>query len=148
MSEANKSLCVRVKKKEVVTAVLPIQHHCLPLSNLDLLLPPVDVGVFFCYSKPILTLTQLVPATLAGTLKKGLAKALVSFYPFAGEVVANSAGEPELLCNNRGVDFVEADADVDLTSLNLYNPDLSIEGNLVPTKKHGVLAVQVTLIHF
>jgi hypothetical protein len=131
---------VSVSKREVVAAVLPLQGHWLPLSNLDLLLPPVDVGVFFCYKKNQHNLTF---ESMAGVLKKALAKVLVSHYAFAGEVVHNSAGEPELLCNNRGVDFVEAFAEVDLRDLNLYNPDDSIEGKLVPEKKHGVFAVQV-----
>ncbi|XP_054796874.1 coniferyl alcohol acyltransferase-like [Prosopis cineraria] len=132
---------VTVMKEEVVAAVLPLQEHWLPLSNLDLLLPPLDVGVFFCYDKPAATVTSVV-----GALKKGLAEALVSFYALAGELVTNSSGEPELLCNNRGVDFVEAEADVELKSLDLYNPDDSIEGKLVPKKKYGVLAVQATFL--
>lgn len=132
---------VNVTRKEVVAAVLPMQQHWLPLSNLDLLLPPVDVGVFFCYKKPLPTYTSSL--TMMGSLKNALAQALVSYYAFAGEVTTNSMGEPELLCNNRGVDFVEAVADVELLYLNLYNPDDTVEGKLVPRKKHGVLAVQV-----
>ncbi|XP_054793209.1 coniferyl alcohol acyltransferase-like [Prosopis cineraria] len=132
---------VTVTKEEVVAAVLPLPEHWLRLSNLDLLLPPLDDGVFFCYNKPAAAGTVVV-----GALKKGLAEALVSFYALAGEVVANSSGEPELLCNNRGVDFVEADADVQLRSLDLHNPDDSVEGKLVPTKKHGVLAIQATFL--
>ncbi|KAL6334671.1 hypothetical protein AAG906_021221 [Vitis piasezkii] len=131
---------VTVSRKEVVAAVLPVQEYWLPLSNLDLLLPPVDVGVFFCYKKP----HDLTFGSMIGVLKEALAQALVSYYPFAGEVLSNSAGEPELLCNNRGVDFMEAYADVQLQNLNLYNPDESIESKLVPKKKHGVLSVQVT----
>lgn len=131
---------VSVTNEEVVAAVLPIQEHWLPLSNLDLLLPAVDVGVFFCYKNPmILTFESMVVS-----LKKALAKVLVSYYAFAGEVVSNSVGEPELLCNNRGVDFVEAVADVELQCLNFYNPDESVEGKFVPKKKHGVLAIQAT----
>ncbi|KAL4300115.1 hypothetical protein AHAS_Ahas17G0168600 [Arachis hypogaea] len=79
---------------------------------------------------------------MVGCLKKSLSQALVSYYAFAGEVVANTAGEPELLCNNHGVDFVEAVADIELQCLNLYNPDVSIEGKLVPKKKRGVFVVQ------
>ncbi|CBI18364.3 unnamed protein product, partial [Vitis vinifera] len=81
---------------------------------------------------------------MAGVLRKALAQALVSYYAFAGEVVSNSVGEPELLCNNQGVDFTEAYADAKLHDLSLYNPDDSIEGKLVPKKQHGVLCVQVT----
>ncbi|XLU63483.1 hypothetical protein S245_022692 [Arachis hypogaea] len=133
---------VSVTKEEVVAAVLPIQDHRLPFSNLDLLLPPVDVGVFFCYNNN--NNTTLSFGSMVESLKNALAQALVSYYVFAGEVVQNSMGEPEILCNNRGVDFVEAEADVHLHHLNLYNPDESIEGKLVPKKKHGILAVQVT----
>ncbi|KAK7276737.1 hypothetical protein RIF29_17882 [Crotalaria pallida] len=134
---------VTVTKKEVVAAALPMQEHRLPLSNLDLLLPPLDVSVFFCYEKkqpPMsISFTQMTVS-----LKKSLAEALVSYYAFAGEVVTNSMGEPEVLCNNRGVEFVEAEADVELQCLNLYNPDDTIQGKLVPNKNHGVLAIQAT----
>ncbi|XP_057968773.1 coniferyl alcohol acyltransferase [Malania oleifera] len=135
---------VMVSRKEMVAAVLPMQEHWLPLSNLDLLLPPVDVGVFFCYRRPAAVAGNGAFGTMVSVLKKSLAQALVSFYAFAGEVVQNSVGEPELLCNNRGVEFVEAAADVELRHLNLYNPDESIEGKLVPKKKQGVLTVQAT----
>ncbi|MED6179759.1 hypothetical protein PIB30_003974 [Stylosanthes scabra] len=117
-----------------------MQDHWLPFSNLDLLLPPIDASVFFCYTN-----TEMLSfKSMVGTLKSSLAKALVPYYVLAGEVVQNSMGEPELHCNNRGVDFIEAEADVELRSLNLYNPDESFEGKLVPKKKHGVLAVQAT----
>ncbi|KAL1355383.1 hypothetical protein HN51_007439 [Arachis hypogaea] len=131
---------VSVIKEEVVAAMLPMQDHWLPFSNLDLLLPPIDASVFFCYNNT----AMLSFGSMMESLKNSLAKALVPYYAFAGEVVQNSMGEPELLCNNRGVDFVVAEADVELRSLNLYNPDESVEGKLVPKKKRGVLAVQVT----
>ncbi|KAL8507504.1 hypothetical protein ACS0TY_018155 [Phlomoides rotata] len=132
---------VKVNKTEVVAAVLPMQDHWLPLSNLDLLLPPVDVGVFFCYTyNPV----ELSFGHIVGVLKKALAQTLVTYYAFAGELVRNKAGEPELLCNNGGVDFLEAFADVQMEDLNLYNPDESVEGKLVPARNRGVLAVQVT----
>ncbi|KAK4278931.1 hypothetical protein QN277_016704 [Acacia crassicarpa] len=141
-SRKEKNLKVTVTKQEVVAAMSPLEKHWLPLSNLDLLLPPIDVGVFFCYDK-----RPTATSVVVGALRKSLSEALIYFYPFAGELVVNLAGEPELLCNNRGVDFVEAVADVDLKSLDLYNPDDSIEGKLVPSKKHGVLAVQATFLN-
>lgn len=134
---------VIVNKKEVVAAVLPLQEHWLPLSNLDLLLPAIDFGVFFCYKKPAAADFGSFGSTV-DVLKKAMAEALVSYYALAGEVAYNYDGEPELLCNNRGVDFVEAYADVELRDLNLYNPDESIEGKLLPKKKNGVLSVQAT----
>ncbi|KAK6131726.1 hypothetical protein DH2020_034523 [Rehmannia glutinosa] len=130
---------VTVKRSEVVAAVLPVQEHWLPMSNLDLLLPPLDFGIFFCYKK--LTENNLSPENMVAVLKKALAEALVSFYPFAGEIVQNRHGEPEILCNNRGVDFSYAYADVELKDIDLYRPDVSVDGKLVPVKMHGVLSV-------
>jgi Transferase family len=68
---------------------------------------------------------------------------LVTYYPLAGEVVTNSVGEPEILCNNRGVDLTQAYADVELRELNLYDPDDSVEAKLVPKIKDGILCIQV-----
>lgn len=130
-----------------MAAMLPMHEHWLPLSNLDKLLPPVDVSVFFCYRNPIAdedcSLTTF-GSTVSIQLKKSMAQTLAAYYAFAGEILLNTMGEPELYCNNRGVDFVEAFADVELRNLNLYNPDDSVEGKLVPKKKQGVLSVQVT----
>ncbi|XP_060189365.1 coniferyl alcohol acyltransferase-like [Lycium barbarum] len=135
---------VKVNKTEVVAAVLPMQKYWLPLSNLDLFLPPVDVGVLFCYLNPIISeKINLEYGSMVKILKDSLAETLVSYYAFSGEIVENLAGEPEVLCNNSGVYFTEAFADVELKEINFYNPDESIEGKLCK-KKHGVLAVQVT----
>ncbi|GAV81199.1 Transferase domain-containing protein, partial [Cephalotus follicularis] len=123
---------VMVSRKEVVAVVLPLQEHWLPLSNLDLLLPPLDVGVFFCYKQH----NTMSFGSMISTLKKAMAETLLSYYAFAGEVVPNSVGEPELLCNNRGVDFFEAFPPLELSKLNLYNPDDTPPRKLVPNKKH------------
>ncbi|EOY26190.1 HXXXD-type acyl-transferase family protein, putative [Theobroma cacao] len=141
---AERDYTVTVSKKEVVAAVLPLQEHWLPFSNLDLLLPAVDVGVFFCYKKAVGVGDAMSFGSMVSVLKKAMAQALVSYYAFASEVVPNTVGEPELVCNNRGVDFIEAYADVELRNLDLHNPDESIEGKLVPKKKQGVLSVQAT----
>ncbi|KAL5214857.1 hypothetical protein ABZP36_004009 [Zizania latifolia] len=118
-----------------VAPALPTQEHRLPLSNLDLLLPPLEVSVFFCY---------LHPAPSAAALKEALAKVLVAYYPLAGEVVANGDGEPELLCSGRGVDFTEARAaGAELRELRIGMVDERVE-MVVPAKKAGVMSVQVT----
>ncbi|KAF3786321.1 hypothetical protein EJ110_NYTH25670 [Nymphaea thermarum] len=71
---------------------------------------------------------------------------LVHYYPLAGEIVANSSGEPEILCNNTGVEFIEAYADIELSGLKLHDPDATVQGKLVPPKGRGVLSVQVELL--
>ncbi|KAK8936523.1 Spermidine hydroxycinnamoyl transferase [Platanthera zijinensis] len=153
---------VTVYRKETVAAALPQQEHWLPLSNLDLLLPPLDVGVFFCYTKPPPPPPPPLPhqppsaagcvdpssaasfAALVNVLKVSLAKTLVTYYPLAGEVIVNSMGEPEIRCNNRGVEFIEAIADVKLADVEFYDADESFGRKLVPKKKAGVLTVQAT----
>lgn len=138
---------VTVKRSEVVAAVLPVQEHWLPMSNLDLLLPPLDFGIFFCYKKRTAENREggLSPENKVAVLKKALSQALVSFYPFAGEIVQNRQGEAEILCNNRGVEFTYAYADVEMRDVDLYRPDLSVHGKLVPVKMHGVVSVQVKI---
>ncbi|KAA8518069.1 hypothetical protein F0562_015543 [Nyssa sinensis] len=135
---------VKVMRNERVAAVLPMQENWLPLSNLDFILPPVDVSVFFCYKKPTGGENLFTFGSMVSVLQKALARTLVSYYAFAGELVQNSVGDVELLCNNHGVEFLEAFADLELRHLNLHNPDESVEGKLVPKKKQGVLSVQVT----
>ncbi|CAH1434325.1 unnamed protein product [Lactuca virosa] len=134
---------VIVKDRDVVSAsITPAYKHWLPLSNLDLLLPPVAAGVFFCYKKK--DGVPMSPATVVNTFRTSLAEALSTFYPLAGEIVQNNQGEPELLCNNSGVEFVHAHADIELKDLDFHRPDDSIKGKLVPKINRGVLSVQVT----
>jgi hypothetical protein len=76
-------------------------------------------------------------------LKKALEEALVPSYTLSSEVVLNSMGDPKLLCNKRGVDFIEAFADTELQKLHLFKPDETIGCKLVPKKLNGVLAIQV-----
>ncbi|KAL6843882.1 hypothetical protein ACP4OV_026453 [Aristida adscensionis] len=135
VKEATKENGRRGEVTVTVAPALPVQEHRLPLSNLDLLLPPLEVSVFFCYTQP---------APTAAALKEALAKTLVAYYPLAGEVVANADDEPELLCSGRGVDFTEASAGAAaMRELRLGVVDEGIE-RLVPAKKAGVMSVKVT----
>ncbi|CAN6444863.1 unnamed protein product [Victoria cruziana] len=144
MSESSTGyFSVHVKSREVITAELPLPVIWLPLSNLDLLLPPIDASIYFIYRKPS-SKPDLSFGSTVEILKKSLAKVLVHYYPLAGEMVANSNGEPELLCNNTGVEFIEGHADAQLNGLKLHDPDATVQGKLVPPKARGVLCVQVT----
>ncbi|CAH1419439.1 unnamed protein product [Lactuca virosa] len=129
-------LSMNVMQRDIIVVELPVQDHRLPMSNFDFLLPPLDVGVFFCYKE------SLPHEESVKIIKKSLALVLVPFYPFVGEVVQNNNGEPELLCNNRGVDFIHAYVDMELKNIDFYHPDESVGGKLVPLKKQGVLSVQ------
>ncbi|KAF5795271.1 putative alcohol O-acetyltransferase [Helianthus annuus] len=134
---------VKVIRTETVAPNQPWHDHWLPFTNLDLLVPPFDVGSFFCYKR---SHESVDVTTMVDALKASLSQALTLFYPLAGELVRNAAGEPEIHCNNKGVDFIVAAADVKLQELNFHNPDVSIEGKLMPKRRHGVLAIQVTML--
>ncbi|GLJ34921.1 hypothetical protein SUGI_0702820 [Cryptomeria japonica] len=117
---------LKIVNTEVIVPTLPMQQHILPLSNLDLLIPPFSVHVFFCYKNPF-------PRTFASALshlKTSLSK---------------------VHCNNKGVRFTQAYAAAPLSQLNLYDPDESVQGKLVPLlskpfQEDGipVFSVQVT----
>ncbi|KAK1425469.1 hypothetical protein QVD17_20821 [Tagetes erecta] len=132
-----------ISNKSLVYAQEPWDDHWLPFTNFDLLVPPFDVGSTFFYKKPSHDITF---SAIVNTLKASLSRVLSLYPPMGGEIAWNeAAGENQIRCNNHGVDFIVADADVELKELNLYNPDESIEGKLMPKKLlHGVLAIQVT----
>ncbi|KAK6915241.1 hypothetical protein RJ641_020358 [Dillenia turbinata] len=134
---------VTISRKGVVVAESPPREERLRLSNLDLLLP-VQVGVLLCYKNPRLGFPNLTFESVVDGLKRSLAKALVPYYALAGEIVTNSLGDPELLCNNYGVEFAQAYADVELKDLNFYDLDQHFINKLTPTIDRGVLGVQVT----
>ncbi|KAK9051216.1 hypothetical protein SSX86_027842 [Deinandra increscens subsp. villosa] len=135
---------VEVIEKATVGAEEPWNDHWLPFTNFDLIVPPIDVGSTFFYKKP--SHEGFSFPTIVKNLKASLSQALSLFPPMGGKIAWNeAAGEFQIHCNNQGVDFVEAAADVELKELNLYNPVESVEGKLMPKKLlRGVLAIQVT----
>ncbi|XP_074269963.1 benzyl alcohol O-benzoyltransferase-like isoform X2 [Silene latifolia] len=62
----------------------------------------------------------------AKVFKEAIAKALVSYYPFAGRVRAATGGRLVVECNGEGVLFIEADANVTLDEFGgdqfIYDP--------------------------
>ncbi|KVH97486.1 shikimate O-hydroxycinnamoyltransferase-like [Cynara cardunculus var. scolymus] len=141
MGIMGKSFSVKVVDKVVVSAEEPWTDHWLSFTNLDLLVPPFNVSSFFCYNKP----SHGSFPTMLNTLKASLSQALALYPPVSGDIAWNgAAGKNQIHCNNQGVDFILAFADVELKELNFYNPDDSIEGKLMPEKQRGVCAIQVT----
>ncbi|ONK72986.1 uncharacterized protein A4U43_C04F25740 [Asparagus officinalis] len=141
-SERCHETSVVIRHRERIKATgTSLQEHRMPLSNLDFLLPPVDVGVFFVYRNRE---HQLRSSSKFDTLKTSLSEALATYYPLAGVITENLRGEPELLCNNSGVDFLEAYFERGIAELDLYNPEECLEGKLVPRKDEGVFCIQAT----
>ncbi|KAK9074436.1 hypothetical protein SSX86_007034 [Deinandra increscens subsp. villosa] len=137
----DESFLVKVIKNEVVHAEQPWNDHWLPFANFDLLVPPINFGLIFFFKKP----SNGSFSTIVTTLKASISRVLALYPPMAGEIAWNEgAGENQIHCNNGGVYFIEAVADVELKQVNLCNPDECMEGKLMPKKLlRGVLAIQV-----
>ncbi|KAG6533299.1 hypothetical protein ZIOFF_007166 [Zingiber officinale] len=67
-----RSYTVTIRTAETIAPVETRPEHRLQMSNLDLLLPPVDFGVFFCYEKPMRSLEEMVAVLRTGLKCGGL----------------------------------------------------------------------------
>jgi Transferase family len=76
MGAEAKGYDVMIKSIETVSALLPMQEHRLPQSNFDLLLPPLDVGVFFCFQKPASITDSTNAASVGSTTFPAIVAAL------------------------------------------------------------------------
>ncbi|PIN19368.1 benzyl alcohol O-benzoyltransferase [Handroanthus impetiginosus] len=111
----SKTLFFNVKRNEpqLVVAEKPTPNEIKQLSDIDdqeglrFLLP-----VIFIY--PPIVGGKLDPVKI---IRDGLAKALVFYHPFAGRIFEGPNRKLMVNCNNEGVMFVEADADVELKRL-------------------------------
>ncbi|CAN0906744.1 Coniferyl alcohol acyltransferase [Linum grandiflorum] len=113
----------------VKAATLTSLYQTLPLSNLDLLSGRFPVTYLYLYPN----LQNIHLPTILTSLRRSLAKTLHYYYPFSGRIVTNPAtSEPEIICNNQGVLFVEASANVTLKRVNFYDLNkLVMQGKLV-----------------
>ncbi|KAF3449233.1 hypothetical protein FNV43_RR09961 [Rhamnella rubrinervis] len=120
--------------------------NVLALSNLDLLSGRFPVTYFYFYRNNIIPLN--IPndfKPIAESLKISLATTLSYYYPFAGRIVQNpDTSEPEIICDNSGALFVEANANIPLKALNFYNLDNFLRGKLVTIDPDFGLQIQLT----
>ena len=75
---------VKIVRKEVVVNAHPVHEHRLPLSNLDLTIPPVSVSLFLCYKLPTPRSVSSFAEEATHDLKISLSEALAYYYVFAG----------------------------------------------------------------
>ncbi|EOY25405.1 PREDICTED: anthranilate N-benzoyltransferase protein 1 [Theobroma cacao] len=135
---------VNFTKKSIVKAfnLLPERHHKLiTLSNLDLLSGRFPVTYLYFYHRP--SINNL--SSTVESLKSSLAETLSYYYPFAGRITEDpDTSEPIIICDNTGALLVEAQANIPLRKLDLYNINDSLQGKLVSTDPNFPLQVQVT----
>ncbi|PIN19367.1 benzyl alcohol O-benzoyltransferase [Handroanthus impetiginosus] len=112
---ASKTLVFKVKRcqPQLVVAEKTTPNEIKQLSDID-----DQQGLRF-----LVPIIFFYPPRVGGELdpvkiiREGLAKALVCYYPFAGRIIEGPNGKFMVNCNNEGVMFVEADADVKLEQL-------------------------------
>ncbi|KAF5198289.1 Spermidine hydroxycinnamoyl transferase [Thalictrum thalictroides] len=118
-----------------------IPPYTLSLSNLDLLSGRSPVIVVFVYTKP----QDEDFSSILEIIKTSLSQTLNYYFPFAGRVVSNpTTNDPEILCNNQGVEVIEAHANIDLASLDFYDTEKSLKHITIPLSLEIPLCMQVT----
>ncbi|XP_012450010.2 shikimate O-hydroxycinnamoyltransferase [Gossypium raimondii] len=131
------------------TIVRPAEEHTpkgsIWNSNLDLLISRYHVSTVYFY-KP----NGCSDFFDTGRVKEGLSKVLVPFYPIAGRLGYDENGRLEIICNDEGVLFVEAETSSVLEDL-IGNGDFTHNSHLVPKvdysggiSSYPLLVVQVT----
>ncbi|PPD66258.1 hypothetical protein GOBAR_DD36862 [Gossypium barbadense] len=132
------------------TMVRPAEEHTpkgsIWNSNLDLLISRYHVSTVYFYKpngcsdffdtgrvKEGLSKVLVPFYPIAGRLgvKEGLSKVLVPFYPIAGRLGYDENGRLEIICNDEGVPFVEAETSSVLEDL-VGNGDFTHNSHLVP----------------
>lgn len=97
---------IRIKKRTLVCPAQETPKRTLLLSDLDLVVPAAYVFLVYFYRRP----KDSSNFFEAGLLKNALSNALVPFYPLAGRLGKDENGRIQILCNQKGVLFAEAEA--------------------------------------
>ncbi|KAF8412860.1 hypothetical protein HHK36_000832 [Tetracentron sinense] len=133
---------VQITKSSAVKAAhWSSEPYILSLSNFDLISGRCPVTLFYAYLKPHRGDFSMVVAVI----KSSLEEVLGHYLPFAGRIIPNAeTGQPEILCNNEGIEVIEANANIDLACLDFYDLSQSLQKNLVPFQHEIPLRLQVT----
>ncbi|KAK8542276.1 hypothetical protein V6N13_137151 [Hibiscus sabdariffa] len=105
---------IRRKATELVAPAKPSPHEQKLLSDID-----DQAGLR--HRTPMIFIYQYTPSMEgkdpAKVIREALAQTLVFYYPFAGRLRERANGKLTVDCNDEGVMFMEADADVTLQQL-------------------------------
>lgn len=105
---------VTVMKSSVIRPAAHTPSHNLWCSPMDLRMTRWKHVSIVLFYEPNGSLDFFRPQVL----KEALSSVLVSFYPAAGRLGRDESGRIEIVCNSRGVLFVEAETSAVLGDLN------------------------------
>eukprot|EP00249_Psilotum_nudum_P006388 c19702_g1_i1 orf=133-1512(-) len=120
MATAHESVKLLRKSMVAPATPTPLTARSLPLSHFDLIMRN------FQYNQRILLYSldylqeQLAFGSIVEKLKSSLSQTLVHFYPLAGTLTFTEehlGGRLEVLCNDTGVEFIEAFANVSVEEM-------------------------------
>ncbi|XP_020225697.1 spermidine hydroxycinnamoyl transferase [Cajanus cajan] len=144
-------MAVTFKACNTVRPIEPSLHERVPLSELDQIGTITHVPIIYFY-RPQQNWLSHNNSTMASTLKDSLSRVLVPFYPLAGRLHWINNGRLELECNDKGVQFVEAESTSSFEDLGDFSPSSEYH-HLVPKVDyslpiHELPLVQVQLTRF
>ena len=123
----------------VVPAILNLNHRIF-LSNLDLILIPINKVPRLLFYKTSYHENEF--SALVEMLKTSLSLALVDFYPLGGRLDIKGeeqSGLPKVDCNDARVEFIEAS--IDMAFQDTKNQDFQYKSffkKLTPTHDHSL----------
>ncbi|CAN0862726.1 Shikimate O-hydroxycinnamoyltransferase [Linum grandiflorum] len=139
-------MMINVKESTLVQPKEETPIGGLWISDADLVVLRTHLLTVYFYRRPVEVADFFDPATL----KQGLSKALVPFYPMAGRLALDQSGRIEINCNSQGVLFVVAESNSEVDDFGDFAPSLELR-QLIPTvdysagiSSYPLLVVQVT----
>jgi shikimate O-hydroxycinnamoyltransferase len=109
---------IRIKQSTIVRPAEDTPEKSLWSSNLDLLVPMVHIPTIYFY-KPVNGSSNFFDPQV---LKEALSKALVSFHHMAGRLEKDENGRMSILCNAKGVLFVETETSSTIDEVGDFTP--------------------------
>lgn len=109
---------IRTKQSTIVRPAEDTPEKSLWSSNLDLLVPMVHIPTIYFY-KPVNGSSNFFDPQV---LKEALSKALVPFHHMAGRLEKDENGRMSILCNAKGVLFVEAETSSTIDEVGDFTP--------------------------
>lgn len=127
---------VEIVSRETIkpSSPTPIELRDFKISMLDQLAPPFYIPIVLFYSaSDITSFATNSNTTILERLKSSLSETLTRFYPLAGRIKGSACVE----CNDEGALFVEAQANIELSTI-LGNPKINLLEQFLPLEPYNV----------
>jgi Transferase family len=136
-------ISISIKRRTLIKASNPPSSPPkAPISNLDLIFGHFQVALISIYpssNSPFETIISIIQNKLPGFLNH--------FHPFAGRIKPDPVSNlPSLICDNSGAEFVVAESETTLSSIDFGDVDQSI--NIIQLPFAADIALSLQLVRF